>query len=422
MEFDECVAIIDAFKSGYPNVLIRKNAHGIQVIVENGEPLVELLVTAQVEESQLKADEVMPNTLTYSKNGLEQEISTRVVERQIPSAQGQMGRPAIGTGATPGEFGTLGWNFILNNQMTCMSNWHVFCQNGNQTPIGTGITISNTGSIWDGTVQANLSAFQPISPNGANFWDYALGIYVNQADFMTQFRPCADGKTPPYPLNGLSKDVKIGTDTSYRKVGARDAVCRTGRLVAVGDRTVNYDGTLFKFQQQLVFSDMSSPGDSGSIVVRTSDNTATGLLFAGDDTESLANPIYRLPWSYQGFFTYPNGSQVANFVGDPLPKPPISKNTLQSTVLESDISMGFPESLRLEQQFTAGRLYLGIAVKEIVAIQGQPRTERWRTPPPPAIRNVPVETVMFQQLPNIGQFPDGSSGNIGFILNYLCFG
>jgi hypothetical protein len=455
MQFEECVAVIYAFKSQYPNVVLSKNAHGLEVTFENGQPVVQLVVTGIIEESQLLADEIMPESFTYISNGSEQTILSRVIKRGIPSAQGQMGRPSHGV--TSGKksdltgYGTVGWNFLLNGRMTCMSNWHVFCPDGNATPYGTSIFISDTTSIWDAEIQANLSAFQNISEGGLNTWDYALAEYIKQPDFQKEFRYCADETTKyPYPSKGLSKNVVIGDGAIYRKVGAREPVCRTGTLTSVGDATVNY-GTnekpkLIKFSNQLIFSPMCFAGDSGSIIVRTDDNTVTGLLFAGpsgspykDAAEAeedkskptIANPIYRIGWSFQGFFTFENGSQVASFTGNPIP-PSLDRKNLNDS-FDANIPTLTPA---LFDGFNAGKLFLGEAIAELDLNNS---ITRWVTPPPPPFRDVEVETVIIscseryiddgQAEPRPGPNPDVRPSlsiarrvYVGSTCKYLCFG
>ncbi len=48
--------------------------------------------------------------------------------------------------------------------------------------------------------------------------------------------------------------------------------------------------TSAKFCNQIVTTDMSAGGDSGSLVLDT-DNNPVGLLFAGSSTATILNPI-----------------------------------------------------------------------------------------------------------------------------------
>jgi hypothetical protein len=58
---------------------------------------------------------------------------------------------------------------------------------------------------------------------------------------------------------------------------------------------VSYGGSLVAtYENQIVAGAMSSPGDSGSLVVDGTDPLAVGLLFAGSDTSTIINPIDRV--------------------------------------------------------------------------------------------------------------------------------
>ena len=50
------------------------------------------------------------------------------------------------------------------------------------------------------------------------------------------------------------------------------------------------EGNYIHFGGQLIYSKMSDPGDSGSVSVRDYDKTVTGLVFAGNDESTIANP------------------------------------------------------------------------------------------------------------------------------------
>lgn len=51
------------------------------------------------------------------------------------------------------------------------------------------------------------------------------------------------------------------------------------------------DGKSALFKEQMMFSNMSAGGDSGSLIVRKSDKKAVALLFAGSDLVTIASPI-----------------------------------------------------------------------------------------------------------------------------------
>jgi hypothetical protein len=78
---------------------------------------------------------------------------------------------------------------------------------------------------------------------------------------------------------------------SVRKSG-RSTGFTTGKVVVM-DATVNvyYGDRLARFEDQLVTTPMSKPGDSGSLLVAGNALMAVGLLFAGSDQATIYNPI-----------------------------------------------------------------------------------------------------------------------------------
>jgi hypothetical protein len=75
-----------------------------------------------------------------------------------------------------------------------------------------------------------------------------------------------------------------------RKSGRTTGVTQ-GKLLAVHvEMEVGYGDSTVEFTDQLLFSRMSDPGDSGSLVVSET-GQGVGLLFAGSDKATLANPL-----------------------------------------------------------------------------------------------------------------------------------
>jgi hypothetical protein len=79
----------------------------------------------------------------------------------------------------------------------------------------------------------------------------------------------------------------------------------TGNVMALhGSFTISYDFGSARFNDCIVLSGMSAGGDSGSLVMDTNMN-AVGLLFAGSDKVTLANPMNYLVSEY-GLTPYNN--------------------------------------------------------------------------------------------------------------------
>jgi len=65
-----------------------------------------------------------------------------------------------------------------------------------------------------------------------------------------------------------------------------------GTLFGIGDGWVNYGSPgLAWFEDQLLITNISAGGDSGSLVIDKDNGTAVGLLFAGSDTMTIANKM-----------------------------------------------------------------------------------------------------------------------------------
>lgn len=79
---------------------------------------------------------------------------------------------------------------------------------------------------------------------------------------------------------------------NVRKSG-RSTGLTTGRILVLNATVdVGYGtGRTARFENQIVTSPMSSPGDSGSLLVDASSLRAVGLLFAGSDQSTIHSPI-----------------------------------------------------------------------------------------------------------------------------------
>lgn len=187
---------------------------------------------------------------SYSFDGEQKKIGIEVIERPIAKAYSadkhstsshlfdnnhllidpvKAGDTAAGLGLS--GYGTAGWNIILNGSAVCLSNWHVLCPFGNQSPLGSLIALN-------GVLQATLFSFQRVEITN-NIWDYALAHFDNAAAACGEMRSCEEENAYPYPQRLSPKNsVKIGDGNVYSKVGARPPICRTGTLVAIGDRWV----------------------------------------------------------------------------------------------------------------------------------------------------------------------------------------
>jgi len=163
---------------------------------------------------------------------------------------------------------------------------------------------SNAGAIGDAVLQpgpydggidpadriATLSRFIPITFNPPT----ALARQNNLVDCALAEGPFDDLNREIYwngYVRGWRRKANVTVGTVVKKTG-RTTNFTTGRITAVNATIdVGYGGgRVARFKDQIVTTNMSAGGDSGSLVM-TLDNIAVGLLFAGSSTSMIANQI-----------------------------------------------------------------------------------------------------------------------------------
>src|SRR5206468_4311167 len=92
-------------------------------------------------------------------------------------------------------------------------------------------------------------------------------------------------------VRGWRRKTQVAVGTVVKKTG-RTTNLTTGRITAINATIdVNYGGgRVGRLSDQIVTTNMSAGGDSGSLVT-TLDNIAIGLLFAGSSVAMIANQI-----------------------------------------------------------------------------------------------------------------------------------
>ena len=92
-------------------------------------------------------------------------------------------------------------------------------------------------------------------------------------------------------VRGWRRKTGVTVGMIVKKTG-RTTNFTTGRITAVNATIdVNFGGgQVARMKDQIVTTNMSAGGDSGSLVL-TLDNIAVGLLFAGSSTSMIANQI-----------------------------------------------------------------------------------------------------------------------------------
>ena len=164
------------------------------------------------------------------------------------------------------------------------------------------LAISNAASLGDDILQpgpadgsssntptriATLTDFEPLRFGSAlNHMDAAIAALDDIDSAIPDIMTIGPPANPPIaPFLGQSV-VKHGRTTGLT----------FGSVVDTSfDGNIHYQGSVAYFENQIVVVGDAGPfsgrGDSGSLILDTSGPHPVGLLFAGDDSQAVANPI-----------------------------------------------------------------------------------------------------------------------------------
>ncbi len=261
------------------------------------------------------------------------QVRTSMPRVQNASHPFHVGTRARGRGL--GGYGTAGVFFTLDgSDLLVLSNHHVFCTQGNQTQFGHRVELASASNDGFGSFEdvGSLVAYERVEKQGWNLWDVAFARADQPHRFLSSF-PRFYGINANLRFANPNEPLKPGV---FETGGARPPHKGTGCLEGLGNTNVRWvDGTVRLFRNQLRFSKMTDPGDSGSVIYST--DTAQplifGLGFAGSDRHSWANPIYQYNWTYKGTRVLDGGMEVPAF---DLPKVEelIAKSEMKSIVPE----------------------------------------------------------------------------------------
>ena len=168
-----------------------------------------------------------------------------------------------------------------------LSNSHVLAME-NTLPLNIPILqpANLDGGVYPGDVIANLTKFVPIQFETAtsspiNYVDAAIAGIVNIRQVSSSLYLIGNINETSLPiLGGTVKKTGRATGLTTGTITATNATIR-----------ISYsDGKTALFQNQIISTVMSSPGDSGSLLLN-SNNYAIGLLFAGSTSTTVYNPI-----------------------------------------------------------------------------------------------------------------------------------
>ena len=279
-----------------------------------------VMVKKKVPIQELKKGDVIPGEI--------EGVVTDVIEvGEIVALQERTDRwrPAPG-GVSIGHYkitaGTLGVlvRDVETDEILILSNNHVLANSNDATQ---GDPILQPGPYDGGTVAgdtlANLERFVPIqfeseqppvpcpfsqaTARVANFFAWLVGSKHRLLPVVIQQANQVDGAlAKPASTDVVSKEIlEIGEVTEDTEAELGMEVRKSGRTtgltrgtVQLLDASVSVDyggGKIAFFTNQILTTNMSQGGDSGSLLVDGEGNKAVGLLFAGSDTVTIHNPI-----------------------------------------------------------------------------------------------------------------------------------
>jgi hypothetical protein len=278
-----------------------------------GEPALVVLVTQKLDKDQVGTSDLIPPKLADMQTdvlaigfpfaGCEpQQATPQTLASRIRPAKGgySVGHKDItagtiatcvydilpGAGTSPPVHG-----FGIPAKYYLLSNNHVLA---NSNSCAAGDAILQPGPFDGGTDPADriatLSRFIPITfepPIPRSQQQNLVDAAIAEGDFHYLDREihwigCA---------RGWRRRSEVTVGTIVKKVG-RSTNFTTGRITAVNATIdVGYSGgRVARFRDQIVTTNMSAGGDSGSLVL-TTDDVVVGLLFAGSSVAMIANQI-----------------------------------------------------------------------------------------------------------------------------------
>jgi len=295
--------------------------------VPTGEPALVVLVTHKVAPDELRPEERVPPTLQKVKTDVievgevtaEQFAQERLeVTEELPFFMADVGiqtltkriRPVEGgysvghKDITAGTIATAVYDILPGGTISppspgigippryyILSNNHVLA-NSNAAVIGDPVLQPGPfdGGAMPADIIARLSRFVPITfepptPRALhrNLVDAALAEAAYH-DIDREIHWVGN-------VRGWRRKADVTVGTLVQKSG-RTTNYTVGRIVAVNATIdVGYGGgRLARFLDQIVTTNMSAPGDSGSLIT-TLDEVAVGLLFAGSSVATIANQV-----------------------------------------------------------------------------------------------------------------------------------
>jgi hypothetical protein len=277
----------------------------IDPVVPATAPMVDGMASTLVEPPSIRVAGSIPSTLRRKMRPAQGGFSVghykitagtiaTAVYRILPG--GSVSPPAPGLGI-PGNYFILSNNHVLANSNNAQIGDPIL-QPGPFDGSGTGLPGDHTDTpapapfpnLFGKLSQFVNIQFEPPIPRALhrNVVDCAIA-QVDLEDMEREIFWVGDiqGWRLRAPRPGYPAAISVGTPV--QKTG-RTTGWTTGRITALfATVDVNYGGgRVARFHDQIITTNMSAPGDSGSLLL-TMDNVAVGLLFAGSNTITIYN-------------------------------------------------------------------------------------------------------------------------------------
>jgi hypothetical protein len=248
-------------------------------------PCIQVYVEKKMEVSDLAADDLVPETVDSVKTDV-REVG--IIEAQPYTDRIRPARPGYSIGhfrITAGTFGCLVRDVCPPCKIHILSNNHVLA-NSNAASVGDPILQpgAHDGGVIPGDVIARLSRFVPIrynDPNNYNLVDAALASPRDLRDVIASVVAL-----------GIPKGIAEATLNLDVVKSGRTTQTTAGRVTGIqATVAVNYGVGVGYFRDQILTTNMSAGGDSGSLLMTRAERKATGLLFAGSSQVTVHNNI-----------------------------------------------------------------------------------------------------------------------------------
>ncbi|MEY4540166.1 MAG: hypothetical protein RLZZ306_1923 [Bacteroidota bacterium] len=274
----------------FSNVVGVGLGHKIKDGKDTGDACLTVFVQQKLEKEFLNPNEMIPKIIDKYKTDV---VEIGFVQAQTNPTLNNKMRPFYGGYSIAHKSVTAGTaaalvidrNATKPSKYYVLSNCHVLANSGVNVAIGDPVLQPGPadGGILPADKVGKLSRFVPIvfSPLANNLVDCAIA----ELDTLEHY----GGEI--YGIGYQRGIANVAVNTLVQKTGRTTGYTK-GKVTAI-NATVNIGfgplGTA-RFINQIITTDMSAPGDSGSLVLDMNDN-AVGLLFAGSDVVTIINPI-----------------------------------------------------------------------------------------------------------------------------------